>query len=169
MRNPFASDKRQVNGSTPPPTPRVMPRAPMLPMAMPEQQPPAAMLHPTTHALAQLDAALQEIRRLEGHIEGQDTIMADLRRQLKESRRDREMYRGFSVEIGTHLAYVMDAAKEAHSCAMKAAERSVALEAEQQEMPRNLDEVGETMEEQLREATASVQAAAETAIKEGQQ
>ena len=171
IRSIFASDKREVNGQSPPPVPRNnayegsrAPRAPMLPMAMPEQQRPAH-LHPTTYALDQLDAALQEIRKLEGHIEGQNVIIDDLRAQLKEARRDKEMYRGFSLEIGTHLNYVMDAAREANSCAMKAAERSAKSEAErQEERPQDLDEAihtDQSLEEQLREVNAEVQAATE--------
>lgn len=155
MRNPFASDKQQVNGERPPPPPRVIPRAPQLPMTLPEQ------LHPTTHALAQLDVALQQIRRLEGHIEGQDVIIDDLRTQLKAALRDRAMYRGYTIEIRTHLGYLMDSAKAAHSCAMGAAESAAVSDGEQSEMPKNLDEVTQTLEDQLREATAGVQVPAD--------
>jgi hypothetical protein len=162
MRNPFTSDKTQVNGAMPPPPPRAV-RAPQLPMTLPEQ------LHPTTHALAQLDAALQEIRRLEGHIEGQDVIIDDLRTNLKAALRDRAMYRGYTIEIRTHLGYLMDSAKAAHSCAMEAAERAALSDDEQPEMPKNLDEVAQTLEEQLREATAGVQTSTEAPAKEGQQ
>ena len=166
MRNPFASDKREVNGQSPPPPPRVVPRAPMLPMAMPEQS--APLLHPTAHALHQLDAALQEIRRLEGHIEGQDTIIDDLRTQLKEALRDRRMYHAYTTEIRTHLGYLMDSAKAAHACAMDAAERTTVAEDQPQEQPQNLDEAAQSLEEQLREVTAGVQAATEAPAAEGQ-
>ncbi len=158
MRNPFASDKREVNGQSPPPVPRVIPRAPMLPMAMPEQS--APLLHPTAHALHQLDAALQEIRRLEGHIEGQDTIIDDLRTQLKEAQRDRRMYHAYTTEIRAHLGYVMDGAKAAHACAMDAAERTTIAEDAPPEQPQNLDEATQSLEEQLREVTAGVQSEA---------
>ena len=173
IRSMFAGEKqREVNGQMPLPPPRVIPRAPMLPMAMPEQQRPAH-LHPTTYALDQLDAALQEIRRLEGHIEGMEVIIADLRQQLREARRDREMYRGYTTEIRTHLGYVMDASKMAHSAAMEAAERSAKLAEDQPpEPPQDLDEASHTdqsLEEQLREVTAEVQAVAEVPAKEGQQ
>ncbi len=160
LKSIFAGDKREVNGARPPPPPRVViPRAPMLPMAMPEQT--APLLHPTAHALHQLDAALQEIRRLEGNIEGMEVIIADLRQQLREARRDREMYRGYTTEIRTHLNYVMDASKMAHSAAMEAAERSAKLAEEPPpEPPQDLDEATQSLEKQLREVTAGVQSEA---------
>ena len=159
IRSMFAGERqREVNGQSPPPPPRVAnPRAPMLPMAMPEQS--APLLHPTAHALHQLDAALQEIRRLEGNIEGLEVIIADLRQQLREARRDREMYRGYTTEIRTHLNYVMDASKMAHSAAMEAAERSAKLEEDRPPAPpQDLDEATQSLEEHLREVTAGVQA-----------
>jgi len=167
MRNPFAGNKTEVNGQTaaPPVVPaqsRMVRREPQLPMTLPEQ------LHPTTHALHQLDVALQENRRLMGNIEGLEVIIDDLRHQLKEALRDRAMYRGYTIEIRTHLGYLMDSAKQAHSCAMEAAERAtVEPERETPPQPQDLDEAAEredklrdeimqNLEEQLRGATAEM-------------
>ncbi len=165
IRSIFASDKQEVNGQRPPPPPRVIPRAPMLPMAMPEQQRPAH-LHPTTYALDQLDAALQENRRLTGNIEGLEIIIADLQDQLRNALSDRQMYRGYATEIMVHLGYVRDASATAHRKAMEAAEQAVAVPAEPEaeslpEPPQDLDEAPHSLEEQLREVTAEVQAATE--------
>lgn len=153
MRNPFAGNKQLVNGTMPAPSPRMIPRAPQLPMTLPEQ------LHPTTHALAQLDAALQEIRRLEGHLEGQDVIIDDLRAQVKEARRDREMYRGYTTEIRAHLGHIMNASRMAHDAAIAAGESAAKLQEEPPpEPPQDLDAATAELEEQLRKVTAEVHA-----------
>ena len=161
MRYPFGPKQQHANGQIQPSVPRLIPRAPQLPMTLPEQ------LHPTTHALAQLDAALQEVRRLEGHIEGLDTIIDDLRAQLKESRRDREMYRGYTTEIRAHLGYLMDGARKAHSAAMAAAEAAAVTENEQSPAaPQDLDAATADLEAQLRKVTAEVNATEQPATEE---
>lgn len=159
MRNPFAGNKQLVNGLTPPPPLRqgmqsqMIPRAPQLPMTLPEQ------LHPTTHALAQLDAALQENRRLMGHIEGMNTIVGDLRDQLREALRDRRMYHAYTTEIRAHLGHLSDAAIKAHKAAIAAGEHAAVLEEEPPpEPPQDLDAATAELEEQLRKVTAEVHA-----------
>ena len=153
MRNPFAGNKREVNGQWPPAPPRMIPRAPQLPMTLPEQ------LHPTTHALAQLDAALQEVRRLEGHIEGLDTIIDDLRDQLREARRDREMYRGYTTEIRAHLGHILNASRMANDAAIAAGESAARLQEEPVPAPpQDLDAATAELEAQLRKVTAEVHA-----------
>ena len=154
MRNPFAGNKREVNGQWPPAAPRMIPRAPQLPMTLPEQ------LHPTTHALAQLDAALQEVGRLQGHIEGQNTIIDDLRDQIREARRDREMYRGYTTEIRAHLGHILNASRMANDAAIAAGESAARLQEEPPPAPpQDLDAATAELEEQLRKVTADVNAA----------
>ena len=155
MRNPFAGNKQLTNGVMPrPQTPHMIPRAPQLPMTLPEQ------LHPTTHALAQLDAALQEVRRLEGHIEGLNTIEDDLRAQLKEARRDREMYRGYTTEIRAHLGHILNASRMANDAAIAAGESAAKLQEEPPPAPpQDLDAATSDLEELLRKATAEVNTA----------
>lgn len=159
MKSYFTGNKQPVNGMVSPPLrqgtqSQMIPRAPQLPMSLPEQ------LHPTTHALAQLDAALQEVRRLEGHIEGLDTIIDDLRAQLKESRRDREMYRGYTTEIRAHLGHILNASRMANDAAIAAGESAAKLAEEPApEPPRDLDEAVSDLEAQLRKVTAEVNTA----------
>ena len=154
MKNPFASNKQEVNGLMRPPAPRMIPRAPQLPMTLPEQ------LHPTTHALAQLDAALQEVRRLEGHIEGLDTIIDDLRDQLREARRDREMYRGYTTEIRAHLGHILNASRMANDAAIAAGESAARLQEDPPPAPpQDLDEATAELETVLRKVTAEVNTA----------
>ena len=153
MKSYFTGNKQEVNGQWPPAAPRMIPRAPQLPMTLPEQ------LHPTTHALAQLDAALQEVRRLEGHIEGLNTIEADLRDQLREARRDREMYRGYTTEIRAHLGHILNASRMANDAAIAAGESAARLQEEPPPVPpQDLDAATAELEEQLRKVTAGVNA-----------
>jgi len=120
---------------------------------IPQRPPPALMSHEQLERTAQALAFLGDFKEtaerlkienanLREHLRVAHHRCADLEQQLADQRYDLERYRRYSVEVKTHLQHIVDCATRANDCALDAGDDVV---------PKQAQEIISKVEEELRE------------------